>query len=115
MLAGIAGPGGLLAIVPTMYYDTKGESVLYILVFLVVSTIMMGFVALGWGFLTSYLMTSSKSDLVTKGVYFFSCGASIVVGILWIILNALDLVDEIFDTPHDDPIKHIASGVNNLL
>ena len=101
MFAGIAGPGGLLAIVPTMYLD-EVESICYILTFLVVSTIMMGLVALAWALLTTRLTAAVQSDKFRRCVFFFSCGSSVVVGVVWIILNAFDLLDEVFEGDHEE-------------
>ncbi|KAF4691987.1 hypothetical protein FOZ60_014312 [Perkinsus olseni] len=86
ILGGIAGPGGMLAIVPATYYDTAGEAYGYIGTFFVASTMMMGIVAAVYG----------EGELLNRSGYFASCGASIAVGIAWIVLNATGALQKLF-------------------
>ena len=93
VVGGAAGPGGVLAIVPASYYPTFGESLLYVFIFMAVSTGMMGLVALGYGELTFRFADSYKdSRMLVRGIYFFSSGMSIFVGALWIALTVTGVV-----------------------
>ncbi|KAF4710331.1 hypothetical protein FOZ63_002317, partial [Perkinsus olseni] len=100
ILGGIAGPGGMLAIVPATYYDTAGEAYGYIGTFFVASTMMMGVVAAVYGEVTYRVASRSVDDggslRVVKIVYFASCGASMAVGIAWIVLNATGTLQKLF-------------------
>jgi hypothetical protein len=85
---GIAGPGGVLAIMPASYYPTYFESVLYILFFMVSSTLMMGIVAFAVGELTyRFAVNYIKRMNFIKYTYICSSVLSITVGCIWIILT----------------------------
>jgi uncharacterized membrane protein YfcA len=93
IIGGVAGPGGILAIVPASYYSTKLESVTYIMTFIVSSTVCMGLVAWLYGSLTERLVVGAankkRQEVILKLV---SSGASIVVGVMWILLTAFDII-----------------------
>lgn len=117
VIGGAAGPGALLAILPASYYPDAASSVAYISVFVLVSTIMMGLVAMGYGEMT-YRMSSdggdhagSQRDDITEPeelgnqthaagnhaknsssakqrmIYVFSAGISVAVGVAWVALT----------------------------
>jgi hypothetical protein len=93
IVGGIAGPGGVLAIVPASYYSTKIEAIAYILSFIVSSTAAMGGIAYAYGRFTSTWVTNSlnKQQQETK-LKLISAIISVIVGIVWIILTALNVM-----------------------
>jgi uncharacterized membrane protein YfcA len=93
IVGGIAGPGGVLAIVPASYYSTKFEAVAYILLFIVSSTVTMGAVGYGYGRFTASWVTNSlnRQQQETK-LKLISAIISILVGVVWIILTAFNVI-----------------------
>lgn len=93
IVGGIAGPGGVLAIVPASYYSTKIEAIAYILLFIVSSTAAMGAIAYGYGRFTSSWVTNSlnKQQQETK-LKLISAIISVIVGIVWIFLTAFNVL-----------------------
>ena len=93
IVGGIAGPGGVLAIVPASYYSTKIEAIAYILMFIVSSTAAMGAIAYGYGRFTSTWVTNSLNKLQQETkLKLISAIISIIVGIVWIILTAFNVM-----------------------
>jgi hypothetical protein len=94
IVGGIAGPGGVLAIVPASYYATQLESITYISIFIVASTLTMGGCALAYGRITSsWVMNSFNRQRQETKLKLISSIASVAVGIVWIILTALDVLN----------------------
>lgn len=93
IVGGVAGPGGVLAIVPASYYSTKFEAVAYILMFIVSSTAAMGGIAYAYGRFTSRWVTHSlnKQQQETK-LKLISAIVSVIVGVVWIILTAFNVI-----------------------
>lgn len=93
IVGGLVGPGGLLAIVPASYYTTKTESVLYMITFIISSTICMGLVGWVYGIITERVVIGSidkkRQEIKLKTL---SAGASILVGIIWIVLTAVNVI-----------------------
>jgi hypothetical protein len=88
IITGAAGPGGMLAVMPASYYSTYIESISYILLFMVSSTLAMGAVALIYGNLTfNFALKNKNSDKLVRGTYLFSSSLSIVLGVVWIALT----------------------------
>eukprot|EP01066_Platyproteum_vivax_P011550 Platyproteum_vivax@DN5244_c0_g1_i1.p1 len=97
---GVGGPGGLLGLLPTSRFRTLLGSSVYLMVFLVSSTIMMGLVAAAWGEFTARIASSSGGNSrMVAALYIFSSGMSILVGCLWIILVATGKLDEMLGEP----------------
>ena len=93
VVGGVAGPGGVLAIVPASYYSTKIEAVSYIVLFIVASTASMGLFALAYGRITAtWVMTSLNRQRQETKLKLVSAIASLLVGIVWIILTALNVI-----------------------
>ena len=90
IVGGVAGPGGVLAIVPASYYQTRMEAVMYIMCFIVASTACMGLFAYIYGRVTT--VDSKHQETKLKLV---SAIASILVGCIWIILTALNVIDSL--------------------
>ena len=93
IVGGIAGPGGVLAIVPASYYHTRIEAVVYILSFIVASTCCMGLFAYVYGRFTAKLVTSaSDAKRQETRLKLISAISSIAVGIIWIFLTAFNVL-----------------------
>jgi hypothetical protein len=91
---GIGGPGGVLGVLPAAeLYDWQGV-MLYVLTFVITSTLCMGAFAAIYGEVTKRLGTSA--EIIEYSLNLFSCGLSAAVGALWIILSALGLKDKLF-------------------
>jgi uncharacterized membrane protein YfcA len=91
---GIAGAGGVLAVVPaiSMRHDSH-KTTAYLLMFFSSSIITMGALAALWGELASRLGSTSRLEyLVTTIAALFS----FLVGVLWEVLLALNLLDKVF-------------------
>jgi hypothetical protein len=91
---GIAGAGGVLAVLPAI--SMRGEpdkSAAYLGLFFLSSILTMGAFAAGWGELTARL--GSTALLQFRLMTAASC-LSVIIGVLWEVLLGLDLLDTIF-------------------
>ena len=96
IIHGIAGPGGILGVIPAVEMEQTASSVIYLSSFILASTLSMGLFAALYGELTKRLMNSSSEIYVEIGIRIFSCGISIIVGFIWIILSYLGKLEDFF-------------------
>jgi len=94
VLQGIAGPGGLLGVLPAVEMRDKWASLLYLVAFVVVSTLCMGVFAAMYGEATRRL--GDISGTVEFCVNIFSCSMSLIVGALWIVLSLMGKLEAFF-------------------
>lgn len=94
VLQGIAGPGGLLGVLPAIEMKNWRYSAVYLFAFVVVSTLCMGFFAALYGEVTRRL--GDISGTVEFAVNITSCCLSLIVGILWVVLSLMGKLDAIF-------------------
>jgi hypothetical protein len=94
VLQGIAGPGGLLGVLPAVEMKEKWASVLYLLSFIVVSTLCMGVFAAMYGEATRRL--GDISGTIEFCVNISSCALSVVVGTLWVVLSLMGKLEALF-------------------
>jgi len=90
---GIAGPGGILGVLPAIKMHNWGKSLIYLGTFCFVSTLIMGIFAALYGEITARAASTKKIEFrlaVISSVF------SIVVGVLWIILGILGKLNAIF-------------------
>ena len=93
---GVAGPGGILGVLPAVEMSHISSSIIYLSSFILASTLSMGIFAAVYGELTRRLMNSSAEVYVEYGLRVFSCGISIAVGVLWIVLSVMGKLDQLF-------------------
>lgn len=91
---GIAGPGGVLGVLPAVQLHDWRKSSLYLGSFCTSSTLIMGFFAAIYGELTHRAGSSEKIQFILAVV---SAGFSVAVGILWLVLLAMGKLDEFFE------------------
>jgi len=95
---GVAGPGGVLGVLPAVSLHNWSLAMIYLMSFCVSSTFTMGTFAALYG-VCSTRLGYSISMLGKNGVFYvelFSAFLSILVGILWLILISLGILDDIF-------------------
>ena len=97
---GVAGPGGVLGVVPVAQLQDAKMAVIYLSTFCVTSTLVMGAFALFYGVLSRWLAggriqgsdDGSRAFWVEAG----SAGLSIVVGLVWLVVLSIGKMDEVF-------------------
>jgi len=90
---GVAGPGGILGVIPAVELKVWYLSTIYLGCFCISSTLTMGIFAALYG--TCSAGVSSKTNFEFQ-VNIFSASLSIIVGILWIVLLSLGILDDWF-------------------
>ncbi|KAL7537323.1 hypothetical protein ACHAWF_005736 [Thalassiosira exigua] len=100
VLHGVAGPGGVLGVIPAVQLRDATLAATYLGSFCVTSTFVMGTFAASYGTLSEWMAGSGRR----RGgggdrVYVVQLGSallSICVGIVWLVLLALGRLDEVF-------------------
>jgi len=91
---GVAGPGGVLGVIPAVQLHDAFLSTLYLGTFCVTSTLTMGCYAALYGSCTAKISaSSSKFEFLME---LFSACLSIFVGIVWLTLIHLGILHDIF-------------------
>ena len=91
---GVAGPGGVLGVIPAVQLHNLWLSIVYLGSFCITSTIVMGTFAASYGICSSRLSASSQTFEFRMEV--FSSSLSIFVGFLWLTLVYLGKLHDIF-------------------
>ncbi|KAF1315047.1 hypothetical protein FI667_g16261, partial [Globisporangium splendens] len=92
---GIAGPGGILGVLPAVVMDDWVKSVSYLASFCISSIFIMGVFAALYGEITGRL--SRNSNLLEFRIGVFSASFSVVVGVAWIVLQATGQMNKVFE------------------
>jgi hypothetical protein len=92
---GIAGPGGMLGVVPAVEMKSLYSSILYLTSFTVSSTLCMGIFAAVFGEMTR--RAGSTSGLMELLINLFSSLLSIAVGATWMVLSSTGRLEELFE------------------
>lgn len=93
VLHGSAGPGGVLAVFPTVQMTSWKPAALYLGSFIIASTFSMGLFASVYGETTRRL--GSKAESVEIGLRIFSAFSSLVIGAIWLSLSMLGKLEEL--------------------
>jgi len=91
---GIAGPGGVLGVLPAVQLHDWAKSGLYLASFCVSSTLVMGLFAAVYGEITHRAASTARVERLLAVV---SASFSVAVGVLWLVLLYLGKLDEYFD------------------
>lgn len=91
---GIAGPGGILGVLPAVGLHDTVKSCLYMGSFCVTSIATMGLFAALYGEATGRL--GERSELLAFRISIFSSMLSVIVGVLWLVLAALGKLEKVF-------------------
>jgi len=89
---GVAGPGGVLGVIPAVHLHNSFLAFTYLLTFCITSMIVMGCFAVTYGRVTKRI--SDKGDLEYK-VEIFSAALCVIVGITWLTLIHFGILDKI--------------------
>eukprot|EP01032_Pedospumella_encystans_P031734 gene31734-35823_t len=87
LLHGVAGPGGILGVLPAVEMQNWRYSFVYLGSFILSSTLSMGAFAALYGELTKRVGATAES--VELGLSVFSATLSIIVGTVWLVLSLL--------------------------
>lgn len=96
---GVAGPGGVLGIIPAVQLHDWKLAILYLGTFCVTSTLVMGSFAALYGYISAYIIEKSDRGQgidLEFWVAVFSSSLSIFVGLLWLILISLGKLHDFF-------------------
>jgi hypothetical protein len=94
LLHGIAGPGGILGVLPAVEMQSISSATIYLSSFIFASTLSMGLFAALYGEATKRIGATAQS--VELGLRIFSAAMSILIGMVWIVLSYLGRLDEFF-------------------
>jgi ABC-type nickel/cobalt efflux system permease component RcnA len=90
---GLAGPGGVLGVIPAVQIHNPGLATLYLTTFCLSSTVTMGCFAALYGFVSKKVAQWSHYE------FYVQCASallSIIVGVLWLVLLGLGKLEDIF-------------------
>jgi len=93
IIHGIAGPGGVLGVLPAARLHSWPKASLYLATFCLTSTLIMGLFAAVYGECTSRLGSTAKIEFRLE---LFSASLSIIVGVLWMALIIAGKLDVVF-------------------
>mmetsp|Transcript_48742 Transcript_48742/g.49104 ORF Transcript_48742/g.49104 Transcript_48742/m.49104 type:complete len:190 (-) Transcript_48742:250-819(-) len=93
---GVAGPGGVLGVIPAVQLQHWGLAFLYLGSFCISSTLTMGCYAAMYGTCSRYGSESRGCGCTTFRIELFSAILSIFVGVVWLLLLSLGILDDVF-------------------
>jgi ABC-type nickel/cobalt efflux system permease component RcnA len=91
---GIAGPGGILGVLPAVVLNNWGKSTAYLASFCLASIFIMGVFAAIYGEVTRRL--GGNTPVMDYRVGMCSSAFSFIIGCLWIILQSCGVLDAVF-------------------
>jgi hypothetical protein len=94
IIHGVAGPGGVLGVIPAVQLHDLFLSTIYLGTFCCCSTLTMGVFAACYGYISSFI-SGTNADISFR-IEVFSAGLSIFVGALWLFLLAIGKLEDIF-------------------
>eukprot|EP00624_Nannochloropsis_granulata_P002205 evm.model.NODE_21216_length_7636_cov_22.367731.2 len=93
IIHGIAGPGGVLGVLPAARLHSWSKASLYLATFCLTSTLIMGVFAAVYGECTSRLGSARNIEYRLE---LFSASLSIIVGVLWMAMIVAGKLDAVF-------------------
>lgn len=90
---GLAGPGGVLGVIPAVQLHSARLATIYLGSFCASSTLTMGIFAMSYGACSSTLGHNIYREFFIESI---SASLSILVGILWLVLLSIGKLDDIF-------------------
>jgi hypothetical protein len=90
---GLAGPGGVLGVIPAVQLHNWKLAICYLSSFCISSTLTMGLFACTYGTVTSFLGNKKNCEYQ---IQCFSAVLCLVVGLTWLILLAIGKLDDVF-------------------
>lgn len=91
---GIGGPGGVMGVLPVVELNDWTAAALYILSFVLSSTLCMGAFAAFYGEATKRL--GATAEAVEYYINIFSCALSVIVGLVWFVMSINGKLDQLF-------------------
>ena len=93
IIHGLAGPGGVLGVIPAVQLHNWKLATLYLGCFCISSTVTMGCFACFYGLCSS---TVGRRTNLVYHIHCFSSSLSILVGITWLVLLSLGKLEDVF-------------------
>mmetsp|Transcript_172892 Transcript_172892/g.554361 ORF Transcript_172892/g.554361 Transcript_172892/m.554361 type:complete len:308 (-) Transcript_172892:65-988(-) len=103
---GVACPAGLVGMSFLKGYSMPNMFI-FVMVFVIITTLSMGGIAMAYGVLTQRCVSSAA---LARSIYFASCGLSICIGLAWISLNATGVLHDVLGHDHDHGHDHGVDG-----
>lgn len=94
ILHGVAGPGGILGVLPAVEMRSWRSSTLYLGSFIFASTVSMGAFSALYGEVTKRL--GATQQFIDFALRVFSSSMSIIVGTIWFVLSVLGKLEDFF-------------------
>ncbi|KAL7537838.1 hypothetical protein ACHAXR_008122 [Thalassiosira sp. AJA248-18] len=98
VIHGVAGPGGVLGVIPAVQLKDARLAVLYLGTFCFTSTLVMGGFAAFYGQLSEWLAGGGRGEMGNR-VFMVEIGSallSVCVGCVWLVLLTLGKLDDVF-------------------
>lgn len=93
IIHGVAGPGGVLGVIPAVHLQDWRLATVYLGAFCLTSTLCMGCYAALYGLFSAKISDTTHLEFQLECL---SAGLSIVVGILWLVLISLGKLEDFF-------------------
>jgi ABC-type nickel/cobalt efflux system permease component RcnA len=101
-IQGIACPAGVVGMVFMKEYNLV-EMCIFLTIFFIVTTLAMGLLAMTYGMLTRSCVSSA---VLGRTIYYMSCGLSLTLGAVWVVLNANHSLEGWLGHDHDHDHSH---------